>query len=172
VVPTTLASVLLHSNLATAIATRPLGDSALSGANSGSDNTATGVLALEQNSTGNDNTATGSGALQGNTIGNGKKQHGRRFRSPANGTTGSNNVAVGFDAGLNLKAGNNNIILDANVPGTASDANTIRIGKQGTQQKTFIAGISGKTVASGVGVIINSSGQLGTVQSSHRKQQH
>src|SRR4029077_13096176 len=36
------------------------------------------------------------------------------------------------------------------------------------QQKTFIAGISGKTVASGVGVIINSQGQLGTVQSSAR----
>src|SRR5205823_4606694 len=36
------------------------------------------------------------------------------------------------------------------------------------QKKTFITGISGKTVASGVGVIINSSGQLGTIQSSAR----
>src|SRR5262249_30212088 len=44
----------------------------------------------------------------------------------------------------------------------------IRIGKSGTQNKTFIAGISGKTVASGIGVIINSNGQLGTVQSSAR----
>ena len=47
--------------------------------------------------------------------------------------------------------------------GTAGEANTIRIGKSGTQTKTFIAGISGKIVASGVGVIINSNGQLGTV---------
>jgi hypothetical protein len=38
----------------------------------------------------------------------------------------------------------------------------------GTQTGTSIAGISGKTVASGVGVIINSSGQLGTIQSSAR----
>jgi hypothetical protein len=48
------------------------------------------------------------------------------------------------------------------------------IGKQvyyflsGTQTRAFIAGISGKTVASGVGVIVNSSGQLGTVLSSVR----
>jgi trimeric autotransporter adhesin len=54
------------------------------------------------------------------------------------------------------------------VVGTAGDTNTIRIGKSGTQTKTFIAGISGKTVASGVGVLINTSGQLGTVVSSAR----
>ena len=55
------------------------------------------------------------------------------------------------------------------MPGSnAGEANTIRIGKSGTQQKTFVAGIYGKTVASGVGVIINSTGQLGTVQSSAR----
>src|SRR5438309_8335144 len=44
----------------------------------------------------------------------------------------------------------------------------IRIGKQGTQTGTFVAGIFGSTVASGVGVIVNSSGQLGTVLSSER----
>jgi hypothetical protein len=54
----------------------------------------------------------------------------------------------------------------AGIPG--SRVNTIRIGKSGTQQKTFIAGISGKTVASGVGVIVGSSGQLGTVVSAAR----
>src|SRR5205823_953380 len=36
------------------------------------------------------------------------------------------------------------------------------------QTATFIAGISGVTVASGVGVIVNTSGQLGTVVSSAR----
>jgi hypothetical protein len=35
-------------------------------------------------------------------------------------------------------------------------------------QPRLAAGISGKTVASGVGVIVNSSGQLGTVLSSER----
>jgi Chaperone of endosialidase len=44
----------------------------------------------------------------------------------------------------------------------------IRIGQQGTQTGTFVAGIFGSTVASGVGVIVNSSGQLGTVLSSER----
>src|SRR5439155_18798196 len=37
-----------------------------------------------------------------------------------------------------------------------------------TQRKTFIAGISGATVASGVGVIVGANGQLGTVVSSQR----
>src|SRR5207253_9194631 len=64
--------------------------------------------------------------------------------------------------------GNNNIDIGANVLGNAGEANTIRIGKSGTQTKAFLAGIYGKTVASGVGVIINSNGQLGTVQSSTR----
>ena len=74
--------------------------------------------------------------------------------------TGSNNVGLGCNAGGNLTTGSNNIDMGANVLGTAGEANTIRIGKSGTQLKTFIAGISGKTVASGVGVIINSNGQL------------
>jgi len=115
---------------------------------SGQYNTASGVSALRQNTAGNNNTAMGTNALY----------H----------TNGSNNVALGYAAGQNLTTGSNNIIIGANVPGNSSDANTIRIGKSGTQQKTFIAGISGKTVASGIGVIINSNGQLGTVQSSAR----
>src|SRR5205085_4024942 len=63
--------------------------------------------------------------------------------------TGSNNVGLGSNAGGNLTTGSNNIDIGANVLGTAGEANTIRIGKSGTQLKTFIAGISGKTVASG-----------------------
>ena len=45
---------------------------------------------------------------------------------------------------------------------------TIRIGRQGTQATTLIAGISGATVAGGVGVIIDSTGHLRTVTSSVR----
>ncbi len=85
-----------------------------------------------------------------------------------NNVSGNNNVGLGYLAGQNLTTGSNNIDIGANVLGNAGEANTIRIGKSGTQQKTFIAGISGKTVASGVGVIVNSSGQLGTVLSSAR----
>jgi hypothetical protein len=38
----------------------------------------------------------------------------------------------------------------------------------GTQTATFVAGVSGVTVAGGVGVIIDTNGQLGTVVSSER----
>ena len=73
---------------------------------------------------------------------------------------------MGDNAGQNLTTGSNNI--DIGAPGVAGEANTIRIGKSGTQKKTFIAGIRGATVASGVGVIVGTTGQLGTVQSSKR----
>src|SRR5439155_12636774 len=46
-------------------------------------------------------------------------------------------------------------------------SNTIRIGTQGTQTKTFIAGISGGGVT-GVAVKVNAAGQLGTAPSSAR----
>jgi hypothetical protein len=41
-------------------------------------------------------------------------------------------------------------------------------GTTGTQKATFIAGISGVTVPSGVGVIVGTDGKLGTVVSSER----
>src|SRR5207249_2778919 len=50
--------------------------------------------------------------------------------------------------------------------GVAAEGNTIRIGD--TQIATFIAGISGRTSSGGVGVFVNSAGQLGTVSSSAR----
>ena len=45
---------------------------------------------------------------------------------------------------------------------------TIRIGKPGVQTKTFIAGISGATVPTGVAVIVDANGHLGTTTSSAR----
>src|SRR5207248_5218915 len=76
-------------------------------------------------------------------------------------TTGSFNIALGSNAGTNLTTGNNNIDLFNR--GVAGEANTIRIGKQGTLTATFIAGIynanEGGTIKP---VYINSNGQLGT----------
>src|SRR5205823_13469978 len=73
------------------------------------------------------------------------------------------------NAGENLTTGNNNIdIFDR---GVAREANTIRIGKQGTQRTTFIAGIGGATVT-GTAVVVNSSGQLGVAPSSQRFKQN
>jgi hypothetical protein len=62
--------------------------------------------------------------------------------------------------------GDNNI--DIGAPGVAGEGNTIRIGKRGFQKATHIAGIYGTVVAGGVGVIVDTHGQLGTILSSAR----
>jgi uncharacterized coiled-coil protein SlyX len=120
---------------------------ALSGNQTGGKNTATGFQALAGNTTGNRNTATGFGALAGNT-------------------TGTDNIALGFSAGTNLTTGGRNI--DIGNPGVAGESGSIRIGTAGDQTATFIAGIAGATVADGVGVIVNTHGRLGTINSSAR----
>jgi hypothetical protein len=112
----------------------------------GSQNTATGWEALDNNNDGNSNTAIGFGALFGNM-------------------SGSNNIAVGYDAGLNLTGDSN---IDIGNPGVTAEANTIRIGVQGTQTKTFIAGINGTPLGPGVAVGVNVNGQLGVRPSSAR----
>lgn len=83
-----------------------------------------------------------------------------------NNTTGTGNIALGDRAGLNLTTGNNNIHI-GNL-GRAGESNHIRIGTKGTHKNTFIADINGVTVAGGVGVIVNSTGRLGTITSSAR----
>ena len=159
-----------------------LGANALQSDTTGSGNTATGASALINNSTGMNNTANGYFALLNNNADNNTASGFLALFSNTTGgnntasgvdallsnTTGSNNIGFGFLAGSKLTSGSNNIDIGANVPGVAGEANTIRIGKSGTQKKTFIAGIRGVTVASGVGVIVSSSGQLGTVLSSAR----
>jgi len=45
---------------------------------------------------------------------------------------------------------------------------TLQIGKSGTQTDTYIAGISGVTVARGIGVTVDSSSHLDTTTSSAR----
>src|SRR5438105_6486490 len=126
-------------------------------------NTATGFEALFSNTTGSFNTADGLSALRHNTTGEGNTANG--FRALVRNTTGNDNIALGNNAGGNLTTGSNNIdIFDR---GVAGEANTIRIGKQGTQRTTFIAGISGATVT-GTAVVVDSNGQLGVAPSSQR----
>jgi hypothetical protein len=133
---------------------------------SGQINTATGAGALFKNTTGSFSTATGSGALSSNTTGSDNTAVGTT--ALANNTTGSENVALGVSAGANLTTGNNNIDIGNFVTGNPGEANAIRIGNQGTQTATFMAGISGATVAGGVSVIIDANGHLGTIVSSQR----
>jgi hypothetical protein len=160
------------------------GGSALSNNTTGDNNTATGAGALSGNTTGFGNTATGFFALSalfsGSVTGNQNTADGDEAlfndqtgsSNTANGsgalfsnTTGNNNIALGANAGDNLTTGDNNINIGNQ--GVADEGNTIRVGIQGTQTKTFIAGISGTTVT-GTAVVVNGSGQLGVAPSSAR----
>jgi hypothetical protein len=140
------------------------GSAALHSNTTGFTNTATGEAALYFNTIGRDNTATGSEALYSNTTASSNTAIGRR--ALFSNTTGSLNIALGSEAGMNLTTGSNNIYI-GNL-GVAGESKTIRIGTTGTQTKTFIAGISGATVANGVGVIVATTGKLGTINSSAR----
>src|SRR6266566_936760 len=129
----------------------------------GNNNTAIGASAIGLTRFGSNNTAVGNGALFFNDSGNNNTCLG--FNALAN-TTGSSNIAIGESAGINLTTGSNNI--DIGNKGKAGESNYIRIGTKGTHTHTLIAGISGATVAGGVGVIIDTNGHLGTVVSSER----
>jgi hypothetical protein len=140
------------------------GGQALASNTAGSDNTALGFEALANNTTSVNNTALGHSALRSNTTGNSNTAIG--IGALRSNTTGESNIAIGIDAGQNVTSGGNNIHI-GNV-GVASDTPTIHIGTQGVQTSTFIAGISGQTSASGVAVLVNAAGQLGTTTSSRR----
>jgi trimeric autotransporter adhesin len=73
---------------------------------------------------------------------------------------------LGSYAGNNLTTGSYNIHIGNR--GFAGESRRIRIGRQETHTATYIAGISGATVPTGVGVIIDGSGHLGTTMSSAR----
>jgi len=164
-------------NLNTASDNTALGFDALQQNTSGTDNTAVGNVALASNSTGIENTAVGSGALVSGSGSNNTAVGWRAslFGGGNNNTavgsqalinnTGNSNIGIGESAGVNLTAGKNNI--DIGNAGTAGESAKIRIGNK-AQKSTFIAGISGVTVAGGVGVIIDTNGQLGTITSSKR----
>ncbi|MBA3961019.1 MAG: tail fiber domain-containing protein [Chthoniobacterales bacterium] len=140
------------------------GDAALFNNTTGIDNTATGSGSLLFNTTGSFNTANGVSALVNNTTGGNNTASG--FNALFNNTTGSNNIGLGLSAGSALTIGNNNI--DIGSAGVAGESGKIRIGTRPAQKNTFIAGISGVTVAGGVGVIIDTNGHLGTITSSKR----
>ncbi len=162
------------------------GSFALTSNTTGWSNTATGYRALEKNTVGGQNTADGYGSLYANTSGyansalgrnalvantTGKGNTGTGWGALASSTTGSYNVGVGFEAGFNATTGNHNVFIGNN--GSAADSAVIKIGTQGTQSSTFIAGIRGATTVNNdaVPVLIDSAGQLGTASSSLRVKQ-
>jgi len=143
-----------------------IGAFALENHTTGDINTAVGGAALRFNTTGHANTAVGAGAGFSIQTGNQNTVIGQNAVGNVDmADSGSNNIAVGFEAGLNLGPGND-YNIDIGNQGVTGDSGTIRVGDS-NQTKTFISGISGVAV-SGVGVIVNASGQLGVAASSAR----
>jgi hypothetical protein len=147
-----------------------IGETALAGNTTGSNNTAIGALALDSNTTANNNTAIGFFALLQNTTG---------YRNTATGANslfnnitghdntaigyqalynnnGSDNVALGFNAGNFLTSGSGNVCIGYGVLGVAGESNTTRI-------KNIYS-----SVATGRAVYVNSDNKIGTVVSSRR----
>jgi len=133
----------------------------------GTGNVTVGNSAGQGLTSGTSNTALGTSALQANTGGTSNVAVG--FSAMSNATTGTNNVYVGASAGAAKLTGDNNIYIGAGVGNSANaDDNTTRVGLGST--RAFVAGIRGVTTGVGdaVGVVIDSAGQLGTVNSSRR----
>ena len=127
-----------------------IGTDALASTTIGAYNTATGFDALFNN-TGFSNTANGASALNSNT-GNANTAMGAG--ALLNNTTGFSNIALGFDAGINV--------------GTADHVICIGADGQNVSNSCYIGQIFGATSSAGTAVFINSDGKLGTTTSSRR----
>ncbi|MGA2173963.1 MAG: tail fiber domain-containing protein [Verrucomicrobiota bacterium] len=142
-----------------------VGDSALPRNASGWYNTAIGNAALLHNTSGNNNTADGFGALEDNTSGNNNTAFGRDALCNLGGLvpatpSGSNNIALGYQAGFSFSGNESSNIVIGNM-GSPGDQNIIRIGS--SQTASYIAGIYGvNPSATPLPVVINANGQLGT----------
>src|ERR1700736_5514885 len=127
-------------------------------------NTASGSFALFSNTTGPNNTAIGYFALFSNTTGDSNTANG--YDALLHNTTGVGNIALGNFAGANLTTGDQNI--DIGNVGVAAEANTIRIGTEGTQTNAYLAGIYRTNIAKGLTVKVDSDGHLDSEHSSKR----
>ena len=134
-----------------------IGNTTLSDNIAGANNTAVGSAALPLHTEGDNNTALGYFALVFNAEGDGNTAAGSFALSNS---TGSGNVALGYHAGDNMTTADNVICI-----GSPGDATAFALG-----DRCFIGNIRGATVGNGdgVGVIIDSDGQLGTINSSRR----
>jgi hypothetical protein len=117
-------------------------------------NSGFGYKALMNNTGGSGNTGIGLQALLSNTTGTGNVAIGNNALS--NCDTGNSNTVIGFNAGAAVTTANNVICIGNSVFGANVDGGC------------YIGNIFGVTSPSGIGVFINSSGQLGTSTSSRR----
>ncbi|HEY2680391.1 MAG TPA: tail fiber domain-containing protein [Candidatus Udaeobacter sp.] len=118
----------------------------------GTHNTANGQRALYDNLSGSKNTANGSGALGNNTMGDNNTADG--FQALGANTTGSFNIALGNNAGSGLS--------------TADDVICIGAAGADASHSCYIGNIFNQPSPSGLAVLVNSDGKLGTIMSSSR----
>lgn len=174
-----------------------LGGFALFANTTGQQNTATGLSALQLNTTGDNNTATGVGALSSNRTGTQNTATGFNAMTDSTGsnntaigagagfnlTNGSNNIDVGNegfpgDSGT-IKIGQPGTqtstliagINGASITAPTKLALTNAAGMLGTGTSGSVSlpsAVDGATSSSGVDLLINSSGLLGTTTSSRR----
>ena len=116
------------------------GYGALNSNTSGGNNTANGYQTLQYNTSGSFNTANGMNALIFNTSGSYNTANGAYALNGQNLTTGSYNIALGYQAGYNF-TGNESSNIDIGNLGLTGDNNTIRIGTVGIHTNTFISGV-------------------------------
>ena len=147
----------------------------------GARNTSIGAFSLYSNSTGNFNIGIGYYALYDCTSSNNTAVG----YSALIINTGSDNTALGYNIAQHLTSGSNNIFIGSGVAsaytssesknilinhtGVVGDSGVIRIGTAGTNTSAFISGITGVTTGgAATTVVIDGSGQLGTISSSKR----
>jgi len=138
----TAVGALAGGTATTVTAETVVGDTALQNLVTGDRNTAIGQAALYHETNGGQNTAVGANAL------------------PAV-ATGTNDIGIGASAGNQYTAAeSNNICIGSD--GVAGESGTIHIGNVGTQTNAYVAGIYGTTITTGLPVVVDSAGHLGT----------
>jgi uncharacterized coiled-coil protein SlyX len=144
----------------TGVENTAVGGSALTANNGSIDNTAVGFYALLNNVGGASNTAIGAAALRDNVSGSDNQALGRGALRL---NEGSGNIAIGREAGAtppNMGQYNNTILIG--IPGDDNANNP--------DGRCYLGFVRGVTVgdADGIPVLVDSSGQLGTSNSSRR----
>ena len=149
----------------------------------GCNNTANGYQALYSNTTGTNNTANGLDALMHNTTGSYNTANGAAARTlatppAADNTANGSSALISNTTGEQHRIGLFKRVQSAPRAVTISISATLGVAGESAPQSAsarkelsknaYIAGISGVTVAGGVGVIIDTNGHLGTVVSSER----
>ncbi len=143
----------------TAAENTAVGSQCLAKNTSGTGNVGMGYFTLNNVVTGIQNTGIGYASLSNVT---GSSNIGLGFTAGNTITSGGSNICIGIGAGSGLTTGSSNIYIGLNA-NSATDANVCKIGS--------IRGITTAS-ATGIAVLIDSNGQLGTVSSTRDKKEN